>query len=137
MGSSTAIALMVVLTAASAKTDAGDCLAVWVDTQGQAAECTAVRMSQELRGQRNVCAAPSAEKAVVRVKLTYCRQQVVAAIFPPGSPVGGREYVIRAEVAEGKVTKQLSGLDRNSWAGAVQALCRAIAVWHGDPDRFR
>jgi hypothetical protein len=133
----TAVPVMLMLASVMAGADAGDCLAVWVDTQGQAAECAAVQMQKELDHQPDVCAAPSSKKAAVHVKLTSCREQVAAAVPPPGSTVAGREYVIRAQVTEGKVEKELTGLDRNSWAGAVRSLCRAIVVSHGHADGSR
>jgi hypothetical protein len=132
-----AVFVMLLLVSGLPGADAGECLAVWVDTQDEPAECTAIKIQNELGHQPGVCAAPSSKKADVRVKLTSCREQTAAAIPPPGSKVAGREFVIHFQVTEGRVTKELNGLDSNSWAGAVRDLCRAIVIWHGHREQSR
>jgi len=119
--------------AGSVWADAGDCLAVWVETQGLPSECNAVQMAAELDHQPNVCQAENAKKAVVRVKLTSCLEGPHAAI--PELGVAVIEHVIQAQVSEGKLSKQLTGRDNHSWAGAVAELCREIVAWHTQPDR--
>jgi hypothetical protein len=114
---------------------AGDCLPVWMATEGQASECGPVHVQDELKQDVKVCCAASREKAVVRVRLTRCVEQVAAAAAPPGASLAGREFIIRAEAREGQAVKELAGHGSDSWAGAVKDLCRAIAVWHGDRKR--
>jgi len=108
--------------------DAGDCLAVWVESEGQPSECNAVQMAAALDHQPNVCRAENAKKAAVRVRLTSCLEGPSAAIPEPGAAV--IEHLIQAQVSEGKQSKQLTGRDNHSWAGAVADLCRAIVAWH-------
>ncbi len=128
-----AIATMsLLLSSGLARAESRDCLPVWVDTRGQASECRAVDMQVEMRQHPRVCAAASAEKAVMKVRLTSCREQVAAALAPPGSAVAGREFAVRAQATEGAAAKELIGLNGNSWAGAAQDLCRAITVWHAN-----
>ncbi len=111
-----------------AAADAGDCLAVWVEPE-QPAECKPLGMDTELDHQPDVCRAPSAKKAAVRLKLTSCREQPQAV--SPGTTPAGHEYVVRAQVTEGQVTTELSASDEGSWSGAIRRLCRAVVVWHG------
>lgn len=124
-----AVALLLV-SSGLARAGGGDCLPVWVDTSEQVAECKVVDVQAELSRHPKICPAASAERAVVKIRLTMCRQQVAAAVAPPGSTVAGREFAIRAQATEGKVVKDLTGLNGDSWAGAARDLCRAITVWH-------
>jgi hypothetical protein len=124
------LAVLLLVSAGLLGAEAGDCLRVWVDARGQAAECKAVDVQAELSHSPRVCPAASAAKAVVKIRLTSCREQVAAAVAPPGSAVAGREFVVRAQASEGEVVKELAGLNGDSWAGAARDLCRAIAVWH-------
>jgi len=110
--------------------ESGSCVAVWVDKAGQPAECSALNVDHVLKQYPKTCAAPSPEKAAVRLRLTRCVEQVAAAVAPPGLTVAGREFVVRAEAMEGARTKELAGHHGESWQGAVRDLCRAIAVWH-------
>lgn len=122
--------VMVLLsTAAIARPDAGDCLAIWVDTQGQPAECAAVHMRERLDHLPDVCAAESAAKAVIRVKLIGCSEGPKAAIPTPGTAV--IQYVIDAQVAKGKVSGKLTGRGNGGWDPAIADLCRGIVGWHG------
>jgi hypothetical protein len=125
------VALVLLAGSGLARAEA-DCVPVWLDTRGQAAECGVVDAEAGVRQQERVCLASSQEKAVVRIRLTSCRQQVAAAAAPPGAAIAGREFVVRAQATEGEATKELLGLNGNSWAGAVRDLCRAVAVWHAD-----
>jgi hypothetical protein len=124
------VAVLLLVGSGPLQADAADCVAVWVDTRGQVAECKAVDLQAQLRQHPRVCPAVSAEKAVVTVLLTSCREQVPAAVTPPGLTVAGREFAVRAQATEGKAAKELAGLNGDSWAGAARDLCRAIAVWH-------
>lgn len=122
--SASALAVVALLAAPGlAWTDAGDCLAIWVDTQGQPAECAAVRLVEELDHQPDVCPAEKADKAAVRVKMTSC--------------VEAPSHIIRARASEGMASKELTGRDDASWAGAVRELCRAVVAWHFGRDEPR
>jgi len=124
--------VLLFVTLGVAGAEAGDCLPVWLDTEGQPAECGVVRVQDELEQNTRVCLAASREKAVAAVRLTRCVEQVAAAAAPPGSSIAGREFVIRAQVTEAGAVKELAGHGSDSWASAVRDLCRAIAVWHRD-----
>lgn len=124
------VAVLLLIVSGPVHAEAADCVSVWVDARGQAAECKAVDLQAELRQHPRVCPAASAEKALVTVLLTSCREQVAAAVTPPGLTVAGREFAVRAKATQGKAAKELAGLNGDSWAGAARDLCRAIAVWH-------
>ncbi len=126
----TAAPILLLVSAGLASPEGGGCLAVWIDTHGQPAECNAVDMKAELTRYPKMCPAASADKAVVTVRLTSCREQVAAAVEPQGSAVAGREFVVRARATRGGVAKELAGQNGDSWAGAARGLCRAIVVWH-------
>ncbi len=129
-GGVTAAPILLLVSAGLANPQAGGCLTVWIDTHGQPAECNAVDMKAELGRYPKMCLAASADKAVVTVRLTSCREQVAAAVEPQGSAVAGREFVGRARATKGEVVKELAGHNGDSWAGAARGLCRAIVVWH-------
>ena len=128
--SSALVAVFLLVVSGLAQAEAADCVAVWVDTRGQVAECKDVDLQAQLSKHPKVCPAASAEMAVVTVQLTSCREQVPAAVTPPGLSVAGHEFAVRAQATEGKAAKELAGLNGDSWAGAARDLCRAIAVWH-------
>ena len=124
------VAVLLSVLSGPVQAETADCVPVWVDTRGQVAECNVVGLEAQLKQHQRVCPAASAEKAVVTVVLTSCREQVPAALTPPGLTVAGREFAVRAQATQGKVAKELVGLNGDSWAGAARDLCRAIAVWH-------
>jgi hypothetical protein len=127
-----AVPVMLLVVPLLARADAGDCLAIWVDTRAQPAECAPVGLPEALDHQPDVCRAPSAGKAALTVKLTSCREQLAAIVPPPGQAVSSHEHVIQAQVTEGKQTKELTARDSRSWADALRTLCRAIVTWHGE-----
>ena len=126
------VPVLLLVTSGLATGDADKCLSVWVDTRDQVADCAGVDVQAALANYPKTCRATSADKAVVKVRLTTCREQVAAAVAPPGSTVAGREFVVRAQATEGRAAKELSGHNGDSWAGAARDLCRAIVVWHGN-----
>jgi hypothetical protein len=108
--------------------DAGECLSVWIDPEKRPAQCEAADVRKDLARQPDLCLAASPEKAVLRVKVTDCLEGPKAAIPIPAAAL--IEYVIHAQVTEGKVSKELSGRDNHSWQGAARELSQAIEAWH-------
>src|SRR5574341_1610055 len=113
---------------ASAGPDAGECLAVWIETKGAPVECKADQLAEAIDHQPRMCLAKNADTAVVRVRLTACLKGPSIAIPEAGAAVV--EHVIQAQVTEANVSRQLTGRDNHSWAGALADLCDSIVAWH-------
>ena len=126
MGPATLVSILM-LAVSPARGTESECLSVWVN-ESQPPQCSAIDIRKELLRRSDLCHAPNAEAAVLRVTVTDCLEGPKASLPAPTAALV--ERVIQAQVTEAKATKALTARDKTSWEGAVSDLHDAILAWH-------